>query len=265
MTETPRLVVGLRLGGSTSAAATRALRALFALAALVVLAAAAPVPPAPTRWVEDTAGFLSPTTRAALDARLEGYERATGHQVVVWIGKTLDGAPLDDWAVRTFGAWKVGRKRLDDGIAVFVFADDRKIDIEVGYGLEDKVPDAIASRIIREVMAPRLRAGDRDGAVTSGVDAVLASIEGKPWAGAPATAQPGAQAPSLVTWILGGLALIAFVIFAITHPRMAIFMLWTIMAGGRRNGFGGGGFGGGGGGFGGGGGRSGGGGARGGW
>jgi len=229
----------------------------LALAALSVVVAAASIPPAPTRWVEDRVGFLSPAARAALDVRLEAYERATGHQVVVWIGKTIEGAPLDDWAVRTFAAWKVGRKGLDDGIAVFVLADDRKIDIEVGYGLEDKVPDAIASRIIREVMAPRLRAGDRDGAVTAGVDALLASIEGKPWAGAPATTPPAARGRSLVTWILGGIGLIAFLIFAVTHPRMAMFMLWTIMAGGRG--------GGGGGGFGGGGGRSGGGGARGGW
>jgi len=232
------------------------MRAL-ALAALTVLAAAAPTPPAPTRWVEDNAGFLSASTRSALDARLEAYERATGHQVVAWIGKTIEGTALDEWAVRTFAAWKVGRKGLDDGIAVFVLADDRKIDIEVGYGLEDKVPDAIASRIVRDVMAPRLRAGDRDGALTAGVDAVLAAIEGKPWTGAPATAPPEAAAPSLLTWILGGLALLAFVIFAITHPRMAMFMLWTIVASGRRNGHGGG--------FGGGGGRSGGGGARGGW
>jgi len=229
------------------------------LAMLSALVAAAPIPAAPSRWVEDRARFLSPSARGELDARLEAYERATGHQVVVWIGKTLGGAPLDDWAVRTFGAWKVGRKGLDDGVAIFILADDRAIDIEVGYGLEDKVPDAIASRVIREVMAPRLRAGDRDGAVEAGVDAVLAAIEGKPWAGAPVTA-PRAPAPSLLTWILGGLALIAFLIFAITHPRLAMFMLWTIMAGGRggHGGFGGGGFGGGGG-------RSGGGGARGGW
>ncbi len=233
-------------------------RPALALAMLTVLAAAAPSPPAPTRWVEDDAGFLSPSAHRALDARLEAYERATGHQVVVWIGKTIEGAALDEWAVRTFAAWKVGRKGFDDGIAIFVLADDRKIDIEVGYGLEDKVPDAVASRIIREVMTPLLRAGDRDRAVTDGVEAVLASIEGKPWTGAPATAPPEARAPSLVTWIVGGLALLAFLIFAVTHPRMAMFMLWTIVASGRRNGHGGGGFGGGGG-------RSGGGGARGGW
>lgn len=232
-----------------------------ALAVVAVLAAGAALPPSPTRWVDDRPEFLSPGTRATLDARLESYQRATGHQVVVWIGTSLDGAPLDDWAVKTFAAWKVGREGLDDGIAIFVLADDRAIDIEVGYGLEDNVPDAVASRIIREVMAPRLRAGDRDGAVTAGVDAVLAKIEGRPWTGGPATS-PTEPTPSLVTWIVGGLALIGFLIFAITHPRMAMFMLWTIMASGRR----GGGFGGGGGGgFGGGGGRSGGGGARGGW
>jgi uncharacterized protein len=240
----------------------RLCRAALALALLTVLAAAAPSPPAPTRWVEDDAGFLSPPARRAIDARLEAYEHATGHQVVVWIGKTIEGAALDDWAVRTFAAWQVGRKGFDDGIVIFVLADDRKIDIEVGYGLEDKVPDAVAARIIREVMAPLMRAGDRDRALTDGVEAVLASIEGQPWTAAAATAPTDAEAPapSLATWILGGLALAAFLIFAVTHPRMAMFLLWTLVSSGRRNGHGGGG-----GGFGGGGGRSGGGGARGGW
>src|SRR6185436_2460886 len=139
---------------------------------------------------EDHAAFITPETRALLDARLEGYERATGHQVIVWIDKTLSGQALDDWAVQTFAAWKIGRKGVDDGIAMFIFADDRAIDIEVGYGLEDKVPDAIASRIIRDVMTPKLQAGDRDGAVTAGVDAVLASIEGKPWEGSTVQQQP---------------------------------------------------------------------------
>ena len=228
------------------------------LAFVAVLAAAAPIPPSPTRWVDDSSGFLSQPARSALDAKLEGYERATGHQVVVWIGKTLGGAPLDDWAVRTFAAWKVGRKGFDDGVAIFVLSDDRTIDIEVGYGLEDRLPDAIASRIIRQVMAPRLRAGDRDGALTAGTDAVLAAIEGQPWTGGQ-PAEPSERGPSLATWILGALGVAAFLIFAITHPRMAMLLLWTIMANGRH---GGGGLGGG---FGGGGGRSGGGGARGGW
>lgn len=224
-------------------------------------ATAQPTPPAPTRWVEDHAGLISPAARDALDARLAGYQRATGHQVVVWIGKSLQGAPLDDWAVRTFAAWKLGRKGVDDGVAMFVFADDRAIDIEVGYGLEGPIPDATASRIIREVMAPRLRAGDRDGAVTGGADAVLAAIEGRPWSGAPAGTVSQDDGPSTVSWVFGGLIGVVLLILFITHPRLALLLLWSVMSGGR-GGFGGGG---GGGGFSGGGGRSGGGGARGGW
>jgi len=237
---------------------------LGAALAVVAALAAAPIPPSPVRWVEDHAGMISPAALAALDARLEAYEHATGHQVVVWIGKTLAGAPLDDWAVRTFAAWQLGRKGKDDGIALFVLADDRKIDIEVGYGLEDKVPDATASRIIRDVMAPRLRAGDRDGAVTAGADAILAAIEGHPWPGGTGATggpvRPADKAPSPITLILGGLGAVLGLILLVKYPRLALWILWSIVAGGRRNGGGSGG-----GGFGGGGGSSGGGGARGGW
>lgn len=227
-----------------------------AAAVLAMVAAGAPLPPAPLRRVEDHAAFLSPATRATLDARLDRYEQATGHQVVVWIGTTLAGAPLDDWAVRTFAAWKLGRARLDDGVALFVLADDRALDIEVGYGLEGQLPDAVAARIVREVMAPRLRAGDRDGAVSAGVDAVLAAIEGRPWTDATA---PPPRTTSALTWILAGLAILALLVIAITHPRLALVLLWALLprgrgdGGGRARGFRGGG------------GRSGGGGARGGW
>ncbi len=229
-----------------------------AIALVAAVAGSAAIPPAPTRWVEDRAAFLSPATRDALDAKLEAYEHATGHQIVVWIGKTLDGAPLADWSVRTFAAWKIGRKGHDDGVAMFVFADDRAIDIEVGYGLEDKVPDAIASRIIRETMTPRLRAGDRDGALTAGVDAVLAAIEGKPWTGTTATATRD-EGPSTAEWIVGALVVLAALAFLIKHPRLGLWLLWSMAASGRRGDRGSGG------GFGGGGGRSGGGGSRGTW
>ncbi len=237
------------------------------LSALPLLAAltAAALPPAPTRWVEDHAQLMTEPARAALDARLESYEHATGHQVVVWIGKTIDGADLADWAVRTFASWKVGRKGIDDGIAMFVLADDRKIDIEVGYGLEDKVPDAIASRIIRETMAPKLRAGDADGAITAGADAILTAIEGHPWnqtATAPQVTQP--QQTSWVEIVMGVLGALAMLYVVVRHPRLALFILASSF-GDRRSGRGGFGGGGGGGGFSGGGGSSGGGGARGGW
>jgi uncharacterized protein len=228
---------------------------LGALAIIGALAATAPVPPAPARWVEDAGGFLSNDRRAALDARLEAYEHATGHQVVVWIGKSLGGAPLDDFAVRTFAAWKVGRKGLDDGLVMFVLSADRTIDIEVGYGLEAVVPDAVAKRIIDDVMVPRLRTGEHDAAIEGGVDAILAAIEGHPWDGHRATEPTG---PSTLELVGGGIFLVLVVIFAITHPRAFLwFLLFAVGRGGGGSGGGGGRFGGGG--------RSGGGGARGGW
>src|SRR4029079_19071820 len=115
-----------------------------------------------------------------LTTQLEDYERGTGHQVIVWIDRTTGGVPIEDWAVRAFAAWGVGRKGHDDGVALFVFSDDRKLRIEVGYGLEGAVPDARAARIVKNEMVPRIRAGDRDGAVKAGVDSLIAAIGGAP-------------------------------------------------------------------------------------
>ena len=223
------------------------------LAAIVALAVGVPTPP--TRWVEDHAGLMSEPARAALDARLEAYEAATGHQVVVWIGTSHGDAPLADWSVRTFAAWKLGRAKLDDGVAIFVFSSDHAIDIEVGYGLEDRVPDAIASRIVHDVMIPRFRAGDNDGAIAAGADAVLAAIDGKAFV-APEAPSSG---PSTLTWVLGAIGVLVVIVLFITHPRAMLFVMWALMRQGgrggsnRSSGFGGGG------------GRSGGGGARGTW
>lgn len=237
--------------------------AAFALATTEAHGQEAPVPSPPTHWVEDHAGFLSPSAASALDARLRDYERQTGHQIVVWIGKTSGATPIEDYAVRTFKAFKLGRKGLDDGLLMLVLAEDRKIDIEVGYGLEDRVPDVIAKRIIEDVMIPRIRADDRDGAISEGVTAVLAAIEGK---APPPGEQRGpatAERPSKGQLVLFGIIGFVILVFFITHPSLALQFLFVMMSG-RGGGFGGGsGFGGGG--FSGGGGRSGGGGARGSW
>src|SRR5437870_8311682 len=121
---------------------------------------------------------MSPGAASALDSRLEGFERSSGHQLIVYIGQTTGDAPIEDWAVRTFAKWKVGRKGIDDGLVLFIMAADRKLRIEVGYGLEGQVPDAIASRVINDVIVPRVQAGDRDAAVAAGMDAVMTVIGG---------------------------------------------------------------------------------------
>jgi uncharacterized protein len=245
------------------------LAALLACAGYLLAGQALKVPPAPDRWATDTAGFLSADTVASLDSRLEAFERETGHQVLVYVGRTTGGVPIEDWAVKAFEAWKVGRKGLDDGLVLFIMAEDRKVRIEVGYGLEDRVPDARAFRIINEVLVPGFRSGQQDAAVTEAVSSVLALISGRGEGQAPAAGgEPSAygRGKSTVGTVFVIIAVIFFLILLITHPALALWLLYSIFRGGRGGGgggWGGGGFGGGG--FGGGGGSSGGGGASGSW
>lgn len=243
------------------------LGALFSTA--FVHAAETAIPPVPTRWVTDTAGFLSPEIARSLDAQLQAYERSSGRQLLVYIGTTTGDTPIEDWAVRVFEAWKVGRKGVDDGLVLFVMAQDHRLRIEVGYGLEGQVTDAIASRIITQIITPRIQSGDRDGAALAGLDALVRATGGAGLSrqnAAVATRQqrePSSKQFSLGQLVIGGIFAVLFVILLITNPSLAMFLLVSILSGGRQGSGGGGG--GGGGGFGGGGGRSGGGGASGSW
>jgi uncharacterized protein len=213
---------------------------------------------------------LSPSTRDTLDADLQAYEQRTGRQVLVYIGTTTGDVPLENYTVNAFAAWKVGRKGLDDGLVLFIFAKDHNVRIEVGYGLEPVVTDAASAEIIRNAIVPAIRAGDNDAAITDGVAKILATIDGtaapEMSGGGVTSASPEApsqpEQPSLGSLIFIGLALIVFIILFIRSPGFALYLLFTLLSGGR----GGGGFSGGGGGsFSGGGGRSGGGGASGSW
>ena len=245
-------------------AAAAALLPLLLLGLGTEVRAETPIPPPPAQWVTDRAAFLSRPAAAELDARLADYAQRTGHQVLVYIDHTTGGVPIEDWGVRAFERWRVGRRGIDDGLVMLVFADDRRVRLEVGYGLEGRVPDAVAKRIIEEQILPRIRAGDRDGAIRAGVDAVTAALGG---GGAGAGAGDAAREPAPVPiplWklIVGALLLVLVVGFVITHPSLAWLMLLSIGSGrGGGRGFSGGG----GGGFSGGGGRSGGGGASGSW
>jgi len=234
-------------------------------------------PPTPTRWVTDDVGFLTSATRASLDSELQAYEQRTGHQVIVYIGSTTGAVPLEDFTVKAYAAWKIGRKGLDDGVVLFIFAKDHKVRIEVGYGLESVVTDAAAAEIIRNIIVPSIRAGDNDAAVQNGVAKLLETIDGSPAPemGDANAANSGGESPlehelpSRLSIILIGIALLAFMILFVRSPGFALWLLFSMFGGGRgggRGGFSSGGFsGGGGGGFSGGGGMSGGGGASGSW
>jgi len=228
--------------------------AALLLSAGVGASAAPDIPSSPQTWVTDTVGFLSDPTRQTLNTRLEAYELASGHQVLVWVGKTTGKTPLEDWTARAFAAWKVGRRGLDDGLVLFIFADDHSARIEVGYGLEAQVPDATASRILREAVIPRIQAGDHDGAVTGGVDRLLTALG----AGDNTAANGPPASPPLSGIQIAGLVLLGLVLLALAtrYPGIAYMLLSMLLRGGE---------GGNGGGFGGRGGRSGGGGASGRW
>jgi uncharacterized protein len=201
----------------------------------------------------------------SLDLQLEAYERSSGHQLLVYIGTTTGGVPIEDWAVRAFQAWKVGRKGLDDGLTLFIMSEDRRMRIEVGYGLEGQVPDAMASRIVNDVIVPRVQAGDRDSAVLAGMDAVAQTLTGRGLSESPVIhrGERGREKRPLTIGqlIIFGIVGIGFLILLVTNPGLAIYLLASILSGNREGGY----RGGGGGGFVGGGGRSGGGGASGSW
>lgn len=144
--------------------------------AVPAIAADFKVPPTPDHRVTDPGGVLSSDTRTAIESELQAYETATGHQVIVWIGQTTGDVPLETWTGETADHWKIGRRGHDDGAVLFVFMQDHKVRIEVGYGLEGKLTDADASRIIEQDIVPRMKGGDVDGAISSGVAAMVTTI-----------------------------------------------------------------------------------------
>ena len=135
------------------------------------------VPPTPDHYVTDNAGALSSDRRAHRSrTNFKRTRQATGHQIIVWIGETTGDVPLETWTGETADQWKIGRQGHDDGAVLFLFMQDHKVRIEVGYGLEGTLTDADSHRIIRDDIVPRMRAGNVDGAVSSGVAAMLTTI-----------------------------------------------------------------------------------------
>ena len=161
-------------------------RLCFSFFVISILAAARPagaaegLPPPPARWVNDGAGVLSASAAAALDRRLEEFEREQGTQIVVAIFARLpEDVVLEDWTERVAEAWRVGRVKEDDGAVLFAFVADRALRIEVGYGLEGALTDLESKAILEEALIPRLRAGDWDGGVAAAVEALIVAARGE--------------------------------------------------------------------------------------
>jgi uncharacterized protein len=154
--------------------------ALALLWAGLAASAEVPVPPLTAR-VTDLTATLDAGQHAALEARLAAFERAKGSQVVVLIVPTTQPETIEQYGIRVASAWKIGRGgTIDDGAILLVAKEDRALRIEVGYGLEGALPDAIAKRIIEETIVPRFRSGDFYGGISDGVERIIGVIEGEP-------------------------------------------------------------------------------------
>ncbi|MCI0330257.1 MAG: TPM domain-containing protein [candidate division Zixibacteria bacterium] len=125
--------------------------------------------PSPSGAVNDFAGLLSYSQRQELEANLRGFFDRTGAAIVVATFESLDGVPIEDYAVGLFEKWKIGQKGLDNGLLILIAKQERKIRFEVGYGLEPVIPDGRAGEIIRTQMTPRFKEGDFYGGISAGV------------------------------------------------------------------------------------------------
>jgi len=220
--------------------------------------------------VVDAAHILSPVTIADLERKLADLEQKSGIQLVVATAPSLNGEEIEPYANALFRAWKLGEAKKNNGVLLLVAPKEHRVRIEVGYGLEGTLTDAVSSLIIANAIAPRFKAGDFDGGVTRGVDDIITALttDAAEWKAKPADTR--SERDATLFDALAPFLVFLFILFVFSriarHGRGGVVFPPMGMGGGfsRGGGFGGGAFGGGGG-FSGGGGSSGGGGASGGW
>lgn len=239
-----------------------ALLAVFSLAAF----AGETIPPAPKQYFNDYASVVSSATATRLNKTLEDFERETSSQVVVAVFQKMESdSSIEDYTVRVAQSWKAGQKGKDNGAVLFVFIQDRKMYLQVGYGLEGALPDALCKRIIEDEIKPHFKSGNYDAGLTAGVTAILAATKGE-YKGSGRTVAGGQAGPhDPMPKFLFFLFLFAVFFVIISLARRGGRSGWIISSGGWSRGSGGWSGGSSGGGFSGGGGSFGGGGAGGSW
>ena len=198
------------------------LRGAFLLALLLTFSFAASadvaVPPLTGRVVDQT-GTLSASEIASLTQKLRDFEDSKGSQIAVLIVPTTQPETIEQFSIRVADAWKVGRKKIDDGAILVIAKNDRHLRIEVGYGLEGALTDATSRRIIDEVIAPRFRSGDFAGGISGGVDRMMGVVKGEPL---PAPAPPQWQGSSDLFDTIAN-PFVIFAVFAFSMMFRTIF------------------------------------------
>jgi len=233
--------------------------------------------PNPPKLVNDVANVLSPEQRQILEQKLVALDDSTSNQIAVVLISTLDGYPIEEYANKLFREWGIGNAKTNNGVLLIAAIDDRKIRIEVGYGLEGAIPDIVASSIIRNEIGPNFKEGNFYRGIDKATDALAKAAAGEYKVKRERKGSGGTTGKSILTFVI-----ILFVVLMIVargggrggggmasrrgFGDVAETIFWASLLGGRGNSGGGWGGGSGGGGFGGfGGGSSSGGGASGGW
>ncbi|MFO7177315.1 MAG: TPM domain-containing protein [Pseudomonadota bacterium] len=212
------------------------LGALLFIGLLPAVARALEVPPLRGR-ITDLAEIVPPDAEQRITQKLLGHEQATGQQFAVLTIPSLEGDPIEDFSIRVVEKWQLGTKGKDDGLLLLVARDDRKVRIEVGYGLEGTITDALSSRVIREVITPEFRRGNFAGGIEAGLDVLMKAAGGSGEAALPPprTGRRGHGGS------LAGFIWIFFVFFFVLAPWLLRLVFWGALGGrrGPRGGFGG--------------------------
>jgi uncharacterized protein len=205
----------------------------------------ASVIPEPKGYINDFAGMISKESTKSLEDQLSEYEKQTTNEIAVVTVKTIGGKTIEDYSIALAEKWKVGKENKDNGVILLIAKEEKKIRIEVGYGLEATLTDGEAKQIIDQEISPRFKSDDFAGGIQAGVNSIIAAIDG--------TYVPGQSSPvnseGLASWaiillVFGGLIVLIFIIMFIAGVVTGEGGSWS-SGGGSGGGGGGGGFGGG--------------------
>lgn len=219
----------------------------------IAFAQAPKIPDQATGYVNDYASMLTPAQVQSLDHQLIQFDKKTSNQVVVATFNTLGGEPLEDFSMHLATKWKIGTRKHDNGVLLLIIKNDHKMRIEVGYGLEGSLTDALSGLIIRNEIAPSFKQGNYYQGIENGVQAIMKATQGqyKP------TASTATTVKKIVALIIFLFFIVVFVLSSFTRGNgyfvgtTAGILMGGLLGGGLGNndddsGFGGGGFGGGG-------------------
>ena len=262
----------MNAAGIFSATGGRKSMAAVLMVALFAIAPAFAINfPALTGRVVDQANIIQPDTRVALEQKLADLEDKSGIQLVVATVMSLEGQEIEPYANELFRKWALGEKKKNNGVLLVVAPNERRVRIEVGYGLEGTLTDALSKVIISNAMTPRFKAGNFSEGISRGVDDIITVLttDASEWQKRPSLRLDYQQPVDTANWILLAV-LFGFFILLIVSPTFRWLFFNVVLnvlasSGSSRGGYSGGSYSGGGGGFSGGGGSSGGGGASGSW